>query len=139
MGSENTGFEAVVIAALGVILGVAYLLGGMLALLSDGGNDVLLLADSISATVTIGILLMLTAGFLGTKHSHSRYLGVIAFGAVAVFGRPAVATPEAFPVVQAGLAFLVALYMAFRNPVPATERSNVDESTSATKVGSTIR
>lgn len=132
-------FEAVVIAAVGVVFGVAHLLGAMLALLSEGGNGVLLLADSAAITTTIGVLLLLMAGLFGTGHRHGRYVGIVAFGAVAIFGRPVLSALEPFPVAEAGLALLLALYLVFRNPVPLPERTNVDESTSATKVGSTIR
>jgi hypothetical protein len=139
MGSENVSFEAVVIAAVGVVFGVAYLIGAMLALLANGGDGVLLLADSTPVTTTLGVLLLLMAGFLGTGSRYGRFVGALALGAVAVLGRPTLPTPELFPVAQAGLALVVSLYLAFRNPIPAPERSNVDESTSATKVGSTIR
>jgi len=139
MGSENVSFEAAVIAAVGVVLGVAHLLGAMLALLSQGVNGTLLLADSVAVTTTVAIGLLLTAGFLGTGHRQGRYVGILAFGAVAVLGRPSLVAPEAFPVAHAALALVVTLSLALRNPVPASERSNVDESTSAAKIGSTLR
>ncbi|SFS07548.1 hypothetical protein SAMN05216559_3242 [Halomicrobium zhouii] len=139
MGSENVSFEAAVIAAVGVVLGVAHLFGAMLALLSQGVNSVLLLANSVPVTTTTAIALMLTAGFLGTGSRQGRYVGMVAFGAVAVFGRPSLVAPEPFPVAHAGLALLVVLYLALRNPITEPERSNVDESTSATRLGSTIR
>lgn len=120
-------------------MGVACLLRAMLALLSGRSNGLSLLANSVPVTATIGIPLMLTSGFLGTGHRRGRYVGMLAFGAVAIFGRPTLATPEPFPFARAGLALVVALSLVLKNPVPAPERSNVDESTSATKVGSTIR
>lgn len=139
MGSENVSFEAVAIAAVGVVLGVAHLLGAMLALLGEGANGVLLLAGSVPVTTTVSVLLLLMAGFFGTGSRYGRFVGIVAFGAVAVLGRPSLSAPEPFPVAQSGLALVIVLYLVFRNPVPAPERSNVDESTSATKVGSTIR
>lgn len=139
MGSENVSFEAAAVAAVGAVLGIAHLLGAMLALLGEGGNGVLLLAGSVAVTTAVAVVLMLTAGFLGTGHRSGRYVGLVAFVAVAVAGRPSLSAPEALPAAHAGLALLVALYLLLRNPVPAPERSNVDESTSATKVGSTIR
>lgn len=139
MGSTNVSFEAAVVAAVGVTLGIAHLVGAMLAMLSDGGTSVLLLGESIPGTTVVGTLLLLVAGFLGTGHRYGRYLGVVAFGGAAVLGRPSLAAPEAFPVAQSGLALAVALYLTVRDPVPVAERSNVDESTSASKVGSTIR
>lgn len=139
MGSQNTRFDAVVIAAVALVLGVAYLLGAMLALLSNGGDGFLLLMGSVPVTTTIGVFLTLTGGLLGTGHRYGRFLGTMSFGAVVVFGRPSLAAPEALEVVQASISLVLALYLTVRNPVPKTERSNIDESTSATKVGSTLR
>jgi len=93
----------------------------------------------VAVTTTTAIALMLVAGFLGTGSRQGRYVGVLAFGAVAVFGRPSLVSPEPFPVAHAGLAVLIVLYLALRNPISEPERSNVDESTSASKLGSTIR
>lgn len=139
MGSQEASFEAVVIAAVGVLMGIAYLLGAMLWMMADGGNSVLVLANSVPVSTVIGILLLLTAGFLGSGHRQGRYVGMIAYGAVAIFGRPTLGSPEPFLVVQAGFSLLIVLYLVFRNPVPRSERSSVDESDSASKVGSTIR
>lgn len=139
MGSESVSFEGVVIAAVGVVMGITYLLGAMLGMMANGGENVLLLADSLPVTVVIGVLLLLTAGFLGTGHRQGRYVGMMAFIAVAIFGRPTLAAPEAIPLAQTGFVLLVALYLVLKNPVSEPERSNVDESNSASKVGSTIR
>lgn len=139
MGSESTTFDAIIIAGIGGTFGVTYLFGTMLALFSNSGQGVLLLADSVAVTTTIGILLTLTAGLLGTGYGYGRHVGMLSFGAVVIFGRPSLAAPEAFPVVQAGIALLITVFLVFRNPVPTTDRSNVDESTSASRVGSTIR
>lgn len=139
MGSENVAFDAVVIAAVGVVLGVAYLLGAMLALLGNGGESVLLLTASVPVTATVSVLLLLTGGFLGTGHRYGRWIGMMAFGAVVVFGRPTLSSPDSFAIAQGALALLLVLYLVVRNPVPRTERSSIDESTSATRVGSTIR
>lgn len=139
MGSENVSFEAVGIATVGVVVGIAYLLGAMLSLLSDGGSNVLVLADSVAVTTTAGVLSLLTAGFLGTGHRYGRYLGVLTYASVAIAAAPSLASPTAPATAQAALASLVTLYLTVRNPVPVRERSNIDESTSASKLGSTIR
>lgn len=139
MGSGSSGFGAVVVATAGMILGVGYLLGAMLTLLSNGGNGVLLLANSVPVTSVTALLLLLTGGYLGTGHRSGRFFGVVAFGAVAIFGRPSLSSPDAFTVVLASFSLLVALYLLFRNPFSVTERSEVDESESATRLGSTLR
>lgn len=139
MGDQSTSFDAGVIAALAIVLGVAYVIGGALALLSDGRSNVLLLLGSVPVTMTIGVLLALSAGLLATGERYGRYLGVMAFGAVVLFGRPSLSGPEALDVIQASASLLAALYMTLRDPIPKPERSHVDESESATKVGSTIR
>lgn len=139
MDAKNTRFDAVVIAAVGIVLGTTYLLRAMLALLSTGGEGPLLLANSVAVTIVAGVLLSLAAGLLVTGQSYGRYLGAVAFGAVAVFGRPSMTTPHLLEVAQAGLALIAAAYLVLLNPVPERERSSIDESTSAAKVGSTIR
>lgn len=139
MGSENLQFDALVIASVGGVLGVAYLLGAMLSLLSSGGTNVLLLAGSVPFTAAVGVLLSLSAGLLSTGHRFGRYLGILTFGAIGAVTFPSLSSPGPFVAGQAGLSFLLALYMVVRNPVPKTEKSKIDESTSATRVGSTIR
>ena len=132
-------FDAVVVAAAGGVFGVAYLLGAAIGLLSDGGNGVLLLGGSVPLTASVGVLLATAAGLLATGHRYGRYIGVVTYAAVAVFGRPSLASPEPFPAAQAGLALLFACYLTVRDPIPNADRSHVDESTSATRLGSTIR
>ena len=139
MGSENTSLEAVVVAAVGLVVGVAYFFGAMLALLSNGGNGTLLLAGSVPVTTVVGTILMVAAGLVGTGYRSGRYVALLAFCAVAAFGRPSLASPEPIPVIQTAFALVAVLYLLARNPVPQGDRSNVDESTSATRVGSTIR
>lgn len=139
MGSETTSFDAGMIAAVGSILGVAYLFGAMLSGISNGESEFMLLAGSVPVTAIVGVMLSLMAGLLATGHRLGRLIGTTAFGAILVFGFPNLASPDPIQVSVSVVALLLTLYMIFRNPVPKPERSNVDESTSASRVGSTLR
>lgn len=139
MGSGRVRFDGAVVATGGAVLGVAYLLGAMLALLADGGGAGLLLGGSTPITAGAGVALTVAAGLLATGHRRGRVVGMVAFGAVALFGRPSLASPDPVLVVQSAVAASFVLYLLVRNPVPTSDRSNVDESTSATRVGSTLR
>lgn len=139
MGETEQSFEALVLAGVAAVLGTGFVVGAMLALLSDGETTTLVLADSISVGTTVGVLLLLTAGALGTSQRWARFLGILSFGAVLVFGFPAVMELTVVPVAQTTIGGLATVSLLVRNPVRRTTRSEVDESESATKVGSTIR
>lgn len=140
MGSANTSFTAGVIAAVASILGVAYLFGAMLSLISNGSEQFMLLAGGIPVTTTVGIILALAAGLLATGHGSGRIIGTTGFGAVVIFGRPeSLTSPDPLAATAVTISVLLGLYMLFRNPVKKPERSEVDESTSASRVGSTLR
>lgn len=140
MGETLKAFEALAIAGVGAVLGTGFVVGAMLALLSDGATTTaLVLGNSVPVGTAVGVLLLLTAGALGTGQRWGRFLGVLSFGPVVAFGIPAVASAAVLPAVYTGLSLLVTVYLLLRNPVAKPEQSPVDESTSASKVGSTIR
>jgi hypothetical protein len=139
MGETVKRFDAVLFAGVASVLGTVYLLGAMLEMLSEGNATTLLLADSVPAATVFGTLLLLTAGALATDQRWARYLGILAFAGIALFGFPSLSSPSLLPAVQTAIGGLLTLYLVFRNPVHTPERSQVDESTSASKVGSTIR
>lgn len=139
MGETVKTFDAVVLAGLAAVLGIGLVVGAMLALLSGGKTMSLVLANSIPVGTIVGVLLLLTAGAFGTEQRWARYLGLVAFLAVVIFGFPSLSEPSVFPIAQAVVSALATVYLLFRNPVSRPDRSAVDESRSATKVGSTIR
>jgi len=139
MGDTVKAFDALVLAGVAAVLGTVFLVGAMIGLLSGGDSITLVLADSVVASTVVGVLLLLTGGALGTDQRWARYLGIISFLIVVPLGFPSVSDPAVMPVVHTTVAVLATLYLLWRNPVATGERSSVDESTSATKVGSTIR
>lgn len=140
MGTTNTSFNAGVIAAIGSILGVALLFSSMLAFLSESQSEFMLLSGSAWVTATVGVMLALTGGLLATGYRQGRFIGTLSFGAVVVFGiNDLLSTMDPVLAVAVGIAGLLTLYMMFRNPVPRPERSPIDESESASRVGSTLR
>ncbi len=139
MGLDDTGFEAVVMAALTGVLGGAYVVGASVAIMADSADSALLLGGSIGVTTVVGVLLLTTAGVLLAGQRWARYLAVLTFVPVVAFGYPRPGAVEAIPVFQTAVAVLSVLYLTFRNPVGGGDRSNVDDSDSAAKVGSTLR
>lgn len=139
MASENTSFDAGFIAAVASILGVVYLFGAMLGFVSNGEAQFMLLANSPSVTTIVGVLLSLAAGLLATGHGIGRILGTTSFGAIVIFGGPLFGTPDPIQMAVLVVAAVLTGYMILKNPVSKPERSSVDESKSATRVGSTLR
>lgn len=139
MGETVKSFEALVFAGVAAVLGTGFVVGAMLALLSDGATTALVLGNSVPVGTVVGVMLLLTTGALGTGQRWGRFVGVLSFGPVVAVGIPAVTSAAVLPVVYTGLAALATVYLLFRNPVANSEQTPVDESTSASKVGSTIR
>lgn len=139
MGETVKAFDALVLAGVAAVLGTVFLVGAMIGLLSGGDSTTLVLGDAVAASTVVGVLLLLTAGALGTDQRWARYLGILSFLVVVPLGFPSTTDPAVLPVVHTTVAGLATLYLLWRNPVTTGERSAVDESTSATKVGSTIR
>ena len=139
MGETVKTFDALVVAGVAAMLGTAFIVGAMLALLSSGETTTLVLSNSVPVGTIVGVMLLLSAGAFGTGQRWARYLGILSFGAVVLFGFPPLSGPTVLRVVAALLAGLATVYLLFRNPISEVERSSVDESTSASKAGSTIR
>jgi len=140
MGETVKSFDAYVLSGVAAVLGTGFVVGAMLALL--GGSETttaMVLADSVPVGTVVGVLLLLTTGAFVSGQRWARYLGFLAFVAVVLFGFPSPSSPSVIPVVHTSLSVLAAVSLLFRNPISKAERSQVDESTSASKVGSTIR
>lgn len=140
MGETAKAFDAVILAGVSAILGAGFVVSAMLALLSGGSASTsMVLAGSVPVATTVGVLLLLTTGAFGTGQRWARYVGILSFGAVILFGIPLFTPLSALSVVYTVVSVVVTVYLLFRNPISKPDRSQVDESTSATKVGSTIR
>lgn len=139
MVTGDTNFESALVAGLSLALGGAYVVVGSFDLMGSLSNTHLLLSGSTVVTLIVGVLLLLGSGIFLAGSSFARYYGILAFGTVVVFGRPSLAAPTVVDVGQASIALLTALYLVLRDPVPTSQRADVDEETSGTRVGSTLR
>lgn len=140
MGETTDAFDATILAGYGLVLGAGFILSAMLTLLSgDGSTTAMVLAESVPVGTVVGVLLLLTAGALGSEQRWARYVGILSFGGVVVFGIPPFTPLSVASAIYVALSAISVVYLLFRNPVSRSERSQVDESESATKVGSTIR
>lgn len=139
MGDTVKQFDAILFSGVAGVLGTVFIVVAMLGMLSNGETNELMLGGSIPASTITGILLLLTAGALGTNQRWARFLGILSFGAVVLFGGPSVTPATYLATVQVAVAGVATVYLIVRNPVSTPERSTIDESTSATRVGSTIR
>lgn len=139
MGVDDTTFGAIVVAGMTMLLGTKLLVGGMIDMLSLSNGSVGLLVGSVAVTVVVGLGLILATGGLITTLFWSRPLAILALAVLAVLGRPSLGAPEPVAVGQTAFALVTLLYLLFVNPLKRPERSNVDESESASRVGSTIR
>lgn len=139
MGEEETPFGAIVVAGVTMLIGTKLLVGSMIDMLSVSGGSVELLLESIPVTATVGIMLLLCTGAFVARLWWSRSLGIVVLAVVAVLGRPAMGDPDPIALGQTAIAALTVLYLLVSNPVPKKGRSDIDESTSATRLGSTIR
>lgn len=141
MGEEDTTFGAIVVAGVSMLLGTKLLVGAMIALLSIDQGSIQLLVESVPATAIVGTFLLITTGAMVASLWWSRSLAIVVLAVVAVLGRPAMGDPVAEPIALAQTAFaaVTVLYLLVQNPVPKQDRSDIDESTSASRLGSTIR
>lgn len=139
MGEEETSFGAIVAAGVTMLIGTKLLVSAMIELLSVNGSNAQLLLESTPATAIMGIFLLLATGSLVSRLWWSRSLAIVALAITAVLGRPAMGDPDPVALAQTALAIVTVLSLLVTNPVRRAERSEIDESTSASKVGSTIR
>ena len=140
MGETTKAFDAVILSGIGSVLGAGFVLSAMLALLSSSDSTTaMVLAGSVPVGTVVSVLLLLTAGALWTEQRWARYVGILSFGAVVLFGVPLFTPLGPLSLFYTVVSAIAAVYLLFRNPVSRSDRSQVDESTSATKVGSTIR
>lgn len=139
MGEEETTFGAVVAAGVAMLIGTKLVVGAMIAMLSVNGGTVQLLLDSVPATAVLGTVLLITTGALAARLWWSRGLAIVALAAVAVVGRPAMGDPDPIAIAQTAMAVVTILYLVVANPIAKQDRSDIDESTSASRWGSTIR
>jgi predicted ABC-type sugar transport system permease subunit len=139
MGEGDPTFGAIVIAGMTMLVGTKLLVSAMVELFSQASTSAQLMAGSVPVTIVVGMLLLVATGALVTRLGWSRPLGIVSLAVVAVLGAPTLADPDPVAIAQTVLALLTVLYLIVANPVERPGRSDIDESESASRIGSTIR
>lgn len=148
MGGTDVRFSAVVLASLAGVVGVKYLVGSMLAVLSNWREPAtvptveaspLVVGESFVATAVCGILLLLVAGGFLTSLRSVRIWSIATFVLVVGLSVPSVLALDLITAVETVAFAGATLYLLRYNPVARRERNPVDESASASRHGSTLR
>lgn len=139
MGEEGKSFGAIVVASVALIMASKYLVTAMIVQMSASPLDIPVLLDSTIVTAVAGAALVLVAGGFVAAVTFARPFAIMTFGAVAVMGQPWITPVEPMVVGETVVAAIAVLYLLLYDPIHRPERTEVDESTSATRIGSTIR
>lgn len=146
MSDSEVGFEAYLVASTCALAGTKHLIVGMTTMLSGAAG--LAPSSSVPATIAVGLALVSTGGLVAAGSRSGRVVGIVAQAGVLAVSLPtlfgdgiALAGLAAAPITaaEAGVAVLLFVYLLFRNPLRRPERSEVDSSTSASRIGSTLR
>lgn len=139
MGEEGKSFGAIVVASIAVILGSKYLVLAMVVQMSPAQLAVPLLLDSTLVTAVVGTVLVLLSGGFVSGIAFTRSVAILTFAAAVVLAKPWVTPVEPLVIGESMVAATTVLYLLLEDPIHRPERTEVDESTSATRIGSTIR
>lgn len=139
MGEEGKSFGAIVVASVAMIMGSKYLVTAMVVAMSAEPLDVPMLLGSTLVTTAAGATLVMLTGAFVSGIAFARAFAIVTFAAVVVLSKPWVAPIEPLVVGESVVAACTVLYLLLYDPITRTERTEVDESTSATRIGSTIR
>lgn len=139
MGEEGKSFGALVVASVALIMASKYLVTAMVVQLSPGPLDIPLLLDSTIVTAVVGVALVGVAGAFVAAVTFARAVAILTFAAVAILGKVWVGPVEPIVIGETAIAALGVLYLLVHDPIRREERTEVDESTSATRIGSTLR
>ena len=139
MGEEGKSFGAIVIASVAMILGSKYLVTAMIVQMSPSQLDIPMLLDSTIVTAVAGTVLVMIAGGFVSAFTFTRAFSILSFAAIAIASKPWVTPVEPIVIGETMVAALAVLYLLLYDPIHKSGRTEVDESTSATRIGSTIR
>lgn len=139
MGEEGKSFGAIVVASVAMIMGSKYLVTAMVVAMSARPLDIPLLLDSTLVTTAAGVVLVMLTGAFVSGFGFARSFAIVTFAAVILASKPWVAPVEPLVIGECVVAACTVLYLLLYDPITRTERTEVDESTSATRIGSTIR
>ena len=139
MASTKPKFGALVIASISGVVGGKYLIGGALALMIDSVVSSVLVADMIPLTVACGVVLCVAAGAFADGSSWARPITVITYALVIGLSVPALRAMDPVIVIETVGMSLSVLYLVVRNPIERVDTTEVDDTDSATRFGSTLR
>lgn len=139
MVKTNPKFGAWVIGSIAGVVGVKYLLGGAIALIDDGVTSAMLVADIIPLTLACGFLLCVVCGAFVDGATWARPLTILSFMLVGGLSIPAVQAQDPVIIAETIGMVLGTLYLFVRNPIEREEVTKVDDSDSASRIGSTLR
>lgn len=139
MANRTPKFGALVIASLAGVVGVKYLVGGSLALIDDSLVSSIMVSDTIALSLGVGLGLCVLAGALFEGVRWARPAGIVTFLAVAGLSIPALLSMDPIIVAETVAMGVSVLYLLVRNPIEVEAATDVDDSDSATRVGSTLR
>ena len=139
MADTSPKFGALVVASLAGVVGTKYLLGGALALIDETVNSSMLVADSTVLTIGCGVVLAVAAGGFIEGAVWARTSTLLAFLLVAGLSVPAVLAFDPIITAETVGVGLSIVYLLRRNPIDRADEATVDETDSASRVGSTLR
>ena len=139
MANRTPKFGALVIASLAGVVGIKYLVGGSLALIDDSMVSSLMVSDITALSLGVGVMLCLLAGAFFEGVRWARPAGIVTFVAVAGLSVPALRSMDLIIVTETVAMGISVLYLLARNPIEVEAATDVDDSDSATRVGSTLR
>lgn len=139
MTNTSPKFGALVVGSLAGVVGIKYLIGGMLALINDTMVSSVTVADSAVFSLTIGLWLCLLAGAFVNGATWARPVALLTFVAVGAVSFPALRTIDPVIVTETVGMATAGLYLLVRDPIERVESASVDDSESASRIGSTLR
>jgi hypothetical protein len=139
MTSKTPKFGAWVVASLAGIVGIKYVMGGALALIENSVVSSITVSDTIALSLGCGVLLCVVAGAFVECLNWARPVGLVTFLLVAGLSVPALLAMDPIIVAETVGMGLSVLYLLVRSPFETKATTKVDESDSATRVGSTLR
>ena len=139
MAKTSPKFGAWVVGSFAGVLGLKYLTGGAFWLLGEDVASSLLVQDMGSLTIACGVLLCVITGAFLDGSTRARGAAILAFLLVGGLSIPAVVSLDPVIIIEAVGLSVSLLYLFVRNPIEREEVTQVNDSDSASKFGSTLR
>ena len=139
MADTSPKFGGLVVASLAGVVGTKYLLGGALAMVDATDASSVLVMDYIPLTFAVGILLGLVTGAIASGFVLARAMAIVMFLGLLAVSIPAIQARDPVIIVESVGLGLSILYLSVRKPIERVESTKVDEESSGTRTGSTLR